>query len=290
MQTSAKVQLFAEPWLPLRTLRVAPCLGSCQLARSTALKKRRGWLITASSHSDSDEPQPDPDANALNDWRTFRAHLVALEKANSALTAELSSNTVPQPVWVHELTLPEKGCLLLGRLRGMGQFTHAVVLLCEHDSLGSSGFIINMSLPQQLLDLSTELEVADALRHKQVYYGGPCSRGNANVLHACSEVQGAIQIVEALYLGGLEDINRLSGLGRLQAEQTQILVGCAAWTPGQLHNEVWAGCWHVLAASSNFLHDCVFGQHMCSQAEQKHEMWIKILAQAGIDPDAMHRD
>ena len=32
------------------------------------------------------------------------------------------------------------------------------------------------------------------------------------------------------------------------------------------------------------------GQHMCSQAEQKHEMWIKILAQAGIDPDAMHRD
>lgn len=66
--------------------------------------------------------------------------------------------------------------------------------------------------------------------------------------------------VQALYLGGLEDINRLSGLGRLQAEQTQILVGCAAWTPGQLHNEVWAGCWHVLAASSNFLHDCVFGK------------------------------
>ena len=30
------------------------------------------------------------------------------------------------------------------------------------DSLGSSGFIINMSLPQQLLDLSTELEVAGA--------------------------------------------------------------------------------------------------------------------------------
>ena len=41
---------------------------------------------------------------------------------------------------------------------------------------------------------------ADALRHKQVYYGGPCSRGNANVLHACSEVQGAIQIVEVSVL------------------------------------------------------------------------------------------
>lgn len=65
-----------------------------------------------------------------------------------------------------------------------------------------------MMLFTQMIAVCTNLAVseatmtshADALRHKQVYYGGPCSRGNANVLHACSEVQGAIQIVEVSVL------------------------------------------------------------------------------------------
>lgn len=133
---------------------------------------------------------------ALTDWRSFRAQLVALEQTNSALTAELSTAPEASSVWVHELSLPEKGCLLLGRMESMGQFTNAVILLCQHgmwccavaeqavsplstslmlqlvkqtclqmsifstDSLGSSGFIINMPLPQKLLDLSTEVALA----------------------------------------------------------------------------------------------------------------------------------
>lgn len=64
---------------------------------------------------------------------------------------------------------------------------------------------------------------------------------------------------QGLHVGGLEDSNRLSRLGQIQADDVQVLVGCAAWSPGQLRNEIWLGCWHVLAASSDVLHECLFG-------------------------------
>ncbi len=72
-------------------------------------------------------------------------------------------------------------------------------------------------------------------------------------------------ILQALYLGGFEGVNKLFRLGQVQPHQAQILLGSAAWTPGQLHNEVWAGYWYVVAASSTFLHDCVFGK-LCKKA------------------------
>lgn len=37
---------------------------------------------------------------------------------------------------------------------------------------------------------------AEELHDKEVYYGGPCSRGMANVVHSCSAVEGATEIVQ----------------------------------------------------------------------------------------------
>ena len=66
--------------------------------------------------------------------------------------------------------------------------------------------------------------------------------------------------MQDLYVGGLEDVNHKSRLGELSPGQLQLMIGCAAWSPGQLQDEVRAGCWHIVAASSNLLHDCVFGR------------------------------
>lgn len=40
----------------------------------------------------------------------------------------------------------------------------------------------------------------DSLQEKQLFLGGPCSTGAANVLHTCDKVQGATQIVEVAFL------------------------------------------------------------------------------------------
>ena len=64
---------------------------------------------------------------------------------------------------------------------------------------------------------------------------------------------------QGLHVGGLEDVNRLSRLGQIEMGNVQVLVGCTAWNPGQLQKEIWLGCWHVLAASNDVLHECLFG-------------------------------
>lgn len=117
----------------------------------------------------------------------------------------------------------------------------------------------------------------------QVYYGGPCGRGTANILHICSEIEGATQIIEGLYLGGFESVNNLFRLGQVDTQQAQILVGCSAWMPGQLQDEMRAGCWYVVAASSHFLHECIFGQHGPS-TNHRDDVWHRVLTQAGVDP------
>ncbi|KAA6426697.1 MAG: hypothetical protein FRX49_03807 [Trebouxia sp. A1-2] len=209
MQAPASTARSAVPCRQPRPFQAAPRRNAGFFCAPTTRLPR--------SQCKSNEAQPDPDANlseALTDWRSFRAHLVALEQTNSALKAELAGKSVDSPVWAHELTLPEKGCLLLAREEGMGQFTNAAVLLCQHDSLGSSGFIINMPLPRHLQDLSTKVALAEELQDKQVYYGGPCDRGTANIIHCCSELEGATQIIEGLYLGGFESVNNLFRLGQ----------------------------------------------------------------------------
>lgn len=166
------------PTLAGTTNVATPCRQPRSFAAPASRGTRRVRLPQSSQHFNEAQPEPDADlSKALTDWRSFRAQLVALEQTNSALTAELSTVPDASSFWVHELSLPEKGCLLLGRMECMGQFTNAVILLCQHDSLGSSGFIINMPLPQKLLDLSTEVALAEELQDKEVYYGGPCSRG-----------------------------------------------------------------------------------------------------------------
>lgn len=239
------------------------------------------------SHADeSHEAQPDaaPTPNELTDWRSFRAHLVALERTSSALTEKLAQKPADHKAWAHELGLPEKGCLLLGRREDMAEFTHTVVLLCQHDSIGSSGFVINMPLPRHIIDASIELELSDNLRGRQVCYGGPCRTNSANLLHTCDEVKGATEIIQALYVGGLEDVNKKSRLGQLVQGQMQLLIGCAAWSPGQLQSEVQAGCWHVVAASSNLLHDCLFGEQEADTVQHRDQIWQKVLKKAGIAP------
>lgn len=40
----------------------------------------------------------------------------------------------------------------------------------------------------------------DILQEKQLFNGGPCNTSAASVLHTCSKVQGATQIVEVAFL------------------------------------------------------------------------------------------
>lgn len=69
------------------------------------------------------------------DWRVFRAQLVAQEQGGSAPSAGLNTLVHPCDEWAHLISKPEQGCLLVARHASLGMFTHSVLLVSEHGEL-----------------------------------------------------------------------------------------------------------------------------------------------------------
>lgn len=59
----------------------------------------------------------------VQDWRAFRARLVAMETGHTARAVSLQLGREER--WAHVLAQPERGCLLVARPRpGLGMFTN----------------------------------------------------------------------------------------------------------------------------------------------------------------------
>ena len=58
----------------------------------------------------------------VQDWRTFRARLVAMESGQAARAARLQLGREER--WAHVLAQPERGCLLVARRPGLGMFAN----------------------------------------------------------------------------------------------------------------------------------------------------------------------
>lgn len=64
---------------------------------------------------------------------------------------------------------------------------------------------------------------AEVLQDKQVYHGGPCGRGSANVLHSCGEVEGAAQIVAVSVFSPLRGVATVADV----EQYTQLMIVCS---------------------------------------------------------------
>lgn len=64
----------------------------------------------------------------VQDWRAFRARLVAMESGQTARATSMQLGREER--WAHVLTQPERGCLLVARPRpGLGMFQNTGVSL-----------------------------------------------------------------------------------------------------------------------------------------------------------------
>jgi hypothetical protein len=71
------------------------------------------------------------------DWRLFRAQMVAAEQRGAAPDAGLSTRVRPKDAWAHLISSPEQGCLLVARQPDLGMFSHSVLLVSEHGALAT---------------------------------------------------------------------------------------------------------------------------------------------------------
>jgi len=142
-------------------------------------------------------------------------------------------------------------------------FGGTVVYLCEHNSDGALGMIINrptdmtMGVLFERLELSLEIGAHDGMSPsgKPVLFGGPVQVERGFVLHAPRErYSSSLAVSDDVVLTTSRDVLEQVAAGN-GPERLIITLGCAGWSAGQLEEEILRNGWLTVKADPAILFD-----------------------------------
>lgn len=164
------------------------------------------------------------------------------------------------------LTNSLKGELLLAMPGLMDPNFHGTIsLICEHNSDGAIGLVINQPLPLDLASILEQigLEVSQANIGKPVLAGGPVSVERGFVMHKpdSTKWQSSMAVNDQISITTSEDI--IQAMARDEAPDGSILIlGYAGWGNGQLEDEILENSWLTLPSSNDILFDVKFDERV----------------------------
>lgn len=142
------------------------------------------------------------------------------------------------------LLKPKKGHLLIAEPSTIGDmsFNRSVVLLADHSTDGSVGFILNKPLGFTINDLIPEVK-----SDFKVYNGGPVEQDNLYFIHNVPElIPGSIEISSGIYWGGdFESTKELITKGLIKKNDIRFFLGYTGWAAHQLEEELEDNSWIV---------------------------------------------
>lgn len=154
-------------------------------------------------------------------------------------------------------------------------FERTVVLLVEHGTQGSIGFIVNRLAPVAFKDVAESIGV-EADTEMPVLVGGPVSRTGWVLFDPteadASLLEDAVRVHERIALTASR--KALEGLGEpVSSTRRLLLVGYAGWGEGQLDDELERGVWLPLALDPAIVFECAMV-----------DRWATVLRASGIEP------
>ena len=79
-----------------------------------------------------------------------------------------------------------------------------------------------------------------------------------HVVHGRGDVPGSSAVSPGVFAGGLQGALDLVQVGKAAPSDFRFFLGCMAWGPGELEEELRQGLWHTAAVSRNLvLKQCV---------------------------------
>ncbi|TDB60851.1 YqgE/AlgH family protein [Arundinibacter roseus] len=145
-----------------------------------------------------------------------------------------------------------KGSLLIAEpFLGDPNFNRSVVLLCDHNRLGSFGFVLNQTTDLMLGDVLEETIYQDV----PLYLGGPVEKNTLHFIHRRPDlIEGGGEILDGIYWGGdFESVKTLLNINRLNQEDLRFFIGYSGWSGGQLQDELQQKSWYVTQGRSDFV-------------------------------------
>ncbi len=166
-----------------------------------------------------------------------------------------------------------KGQLLVASPNmGDRRFARTVVLVLQHQPKGAVGVVLNRPLIGPLDGPWQAIEEMAMAADCHIHWGGPvmgplivlqgAKTGSTN--RVFMDADPHVQLTE---VGGMEQLQQVLATG--QHGPTRVFVGHSIWKPGQLEQEIAAGCWMTTPFDQEF-------------ALSEHEdMWIEAIRETG---------
>ena len=162
------------------------------------------------------------------------------------------------------------------------RFERTVIYMCEHSPEQAMGLVINQ--PNETVSFEELMEQFDITPQSsgegiQIHSGGPLETSRGFVLHSADYVQqGSMVISETVALTANVDILRAIA-GHQGPRHSLLALGYAAWSPGQLENELMQNSWLNTEADEELL--------FCTEPSQK---WLRAMSKLGIDVSLLSAD
>lgn len=136
------------------------------------------------------------------------------------------------------------------------RFQKSVILMCQHDSNGAMGLIVNKPMEELTLaglakNLKMETPRFDG--GAAVLNGGPVEPRRGHVLHGPDQIMpGSVAVTEDIFMSLHRDMitEIVRGLG---PADWRIMLGHAGWSAGQLEEEMKQSMWFHLPATEEML-------------------------------------
>lgn len=161
-------------------------------------------------------------------------------------------------------------------------FSKSVVYVCEHNSKGALGLVINKPADMDLKALFQKIDLPmqrSDLQGNRVFQGGPVQTERGFVLHEATEVPGADTTKASLYAstmtipGGLEMTTSKDVLEAIASgsgpRKVLVSLGYSAWAGGQLETELGENSWITVDADQAIIFD--------TPVEQRYDKALALL-------------
>jgi putative transcriptional regulator len=158
-------------------------------------------------------------------------------------------------------------------------FSRTVTYICEHNSQGAMGIVVNRPISLQLGDMLDQLNISATCagaRELPVYLGGPVQTDRGFVLHSGGRIwDSTLQITPQVSVTTSKDILEAIAQGQ-GPDRALIALGYAGWAGGQLEDEMSANAWLSGPATEEIL--------FRTPAEQRWRAAARLL---GVDLDLL---
>lgn len=132
-------------------------------------------------------------------------------------------------------------------------FVRSVVLICDYNSDGAFGLVINKKIGPVLSEL---LDQAEGL-NLPVYEGGPVQPTALHFVHRKADlIPDGIELSKGIFWGGnFETVITLLKNKQLNPLDIRFFVGYSGWSEGQLEEELKEKSWIIAKATAELLFD-----------------------------------